>query len=55
MSRYIQAGRQGTQATVSVGVRDTPSDAFLAEGDSWKLIHRHADPLISEPEAKTKS
>lgn len=41
---------RGQPGTVQFNLRVT--ELFRREGDTWKLIHRHADPLIDEPEAK---
>jgi ketosteroid isomerase-like protein len=40
---YMQGHREAMPFNLRV------TEVFRREGDDWKLVHRHADPLASEP------
>jgi ketosteroid isomerase-like protein len=50
-------GFQRATARLDGGTDDIPFDlriteVFRREGDEWKLVHRHADSLVSAPDQK---
>ena len=46
------ARMEGNTKTIPFNLRVT--EVFRREGNEWKLVHRHADPLISKSEENKK-